>query len=65
MECLPLLFAGIAMSTCDSGESVSQNAMVGRFTYADSEMGCTARRKTCQHTNRTNARAGADARRAW
>ena len=40
MECLPLLLAGMAMSTCDSGESVSQNAMVGKLTYADSEMGC-------------------------
>ena len=43
MECLPLLFAGMAMSTCDSGESVSQNAMVGKLTYADSEIGCVMR----------------------
>jgi hypothetical protein len=32
MECLPLLLAGMAMSTCFIGESVSQNAMVGMFT---------------------------------
>jgi hypothetical protein len=41
MECLPLLLAGIAMSTCFNGESVSANAMVGMFPRDDSLMGCT------------------------
>ncbi len=35
MECLPLLLAGMARSTYSSGESVSQNAIVGMFTYDD------------------------------
>ena len=39
MECFALLFAGMATSTSFRGESVSQNAMVGRLTYAVSEMG--------------------------
>ncbi|KAG6548104.1 hypothetical protein Mapa_010384 [Marchantia paleacea] len=39
--CLPLLLAGIAMSTCLMGESVSQKAIVGMLPKAASLMGCT------------------------
>jgi hypothetical protein len=39
MECFALLLAGMATSTSLRGESVSQNAMVGRLTYAVSAMG--------------------------
>lgn len=38
---LPLLFAGIPISTYRIGESVSQKAMVGIFPKADSLIGCS------------------------
>jgi len=41
MLCLPLLLAGMPMSTYLIGESVSQKAMVGMFPRAASLMGCT------------------------
>jgi len=37
---LPLLLAGIPISTYRMGESVSQKAMVGMFPRADSLIGC-------------------------
>jgi hypothetical protein len=40
MLCLPLLLAGIAMSTYRIGESVSQNAITGMFPKAASMIGC-------------------------
>merc|ERR1719326_1789964 len=39
MECLPLLLAGMAMSTLARGDSESQNAMTGTFTYDASRTG--------------------------
>jgi len=37
---LPLLLAGMPISTYRMGESVSQKAMVGMFPRADSLIGC-------------------------
>jgi hypothetical protein len=57
MECLPLLLAGMAMSTCGSGESVSQNAMVGMLTYADSRMGWWSVRGSVRTSSRGSSNA--------
>ena len=57
MECLPLLLAGMAMSTCGSGESVSQNAMVGMLTYADSRMGWWSVRGSVRISSRGSSNA--------
>jgi len=64
MLCLPLLLAGMPISTNRIGESVSQKAMVGMFPRAASMIGCMAwmikikirRQKTtmCKKTNRHN-----------
>jgi len=40
MLCLPLLLAGMPISTKFMGESVSQKAMVGMFPRAASLIGC-------------------------
>lgn len=47
MLCLPLLLAGIPMSTYLMGESVSQKAMVGIFPRAASLMGCNQKETKC------------------
>lgn len=51
MLCFPLLLAGIPMSTCFIGESVSQKAIVGMLPRADSLIGCKKYQKMKLATN--------------